>query len=184
MRADLDPKAMLERLRDLPAGDAPYGYSEFSHRYSRRRMQRTQRPLRLLAAAVAVVAAGWMVKHGLAPVISSVATVADAPMPQDSAPGFGPGAVPGRQWPVLLPTVNAQRWLDTHPQQVLVHVPAQMAVTELEDQIATLDDQLNVARISQPHAQQLALLQRDRAQLVESLAQVRYAQNLLAGLLP
>jgi hypothetical protein len=182
MRADLDPKALLERLRDLPPGDAPYGYAEFSHRYARRRIQRTQRPLRLLAAAVAVVVAGWMVKHGLAPVISAVSTVAEAPMPQNPPPEFGPPPVAARQWPVLLPTANAQSWLDTHPQRALVHVPAQMAVTELEDQIATMDDQLNVVRISQPHAQQLALLQRDRAQLVESLAQVRYAQNLVAGL--
>jgi hypothetical protein len=37
-------------------------------------------------------------------------------------------------------------------------------------------------RIAQPQAQQLAVLLRDRAQLVESLAQVRYAQNLVAGL--
>jgi hypothetical protein len=171
MRADLDPKALLERLRDLPAGDTPYSYSEFSHRYSRRRIQRTQRPLRLLAAAVAVVIAGWMVKHGLAPVIGAVSTVADAPLPENST-----------QRPMLLPTVNAQRWLDTHPQQALVHVPAQMAVIELEDQIATMDDQLNAVQLAQPPAQQLALLQRDRAQLLESLAQVRYAQNLETGL--
>jgi hypothetical protein len=182
MRADLDPKVLLERLRDLPAGDAPYSYSEFSHRYSRRRIQRTQRPLRLLAAAVAVVVAGWVVKHGLAPVISAVSTVADAPLPQNSPPGFGPGSPPARPRPVMLPTVNAEFWLDTHPQRALVRVPAQMAVTELEDQIATMDDQLNAVRISQPQAQQLALLLRDRAQLVESLAQVRYVQNLVAGL--
>jgi hypothetical protein len=182
MRADLDPKALLERLRDLPTGEAPYSYSEFSYRHSRRRMRHTQRPLRLLAAAVAVVVAGWVVKHGLAPVIGAVSTVSDAPAPQYPPPGFEPGPAPARQWPVLLPTVNAERWLDAHPQRALVRVPAQMAVTELEDQIATMDDQLNAVRIAQPHAQQLALLQRDRAQLVESLAQVRYAQNLVAGL--
>jgi hypothetical protein len=182
MRADLDPKALLERLRDLPPGDAPYSYSEFSHRYSRRRVRQTQRPLRLLAAAVAVVLAGWVVRHGLAPVIGAVSTVADQPLPPDPPPGFAPEPGPPRQRPVLLPTVNAQSWLDAHPQRALVRVPAQMAVTELEDQIATMDDQLNVVRISQPHAQQLALLTRDRAQLVESLAQVRYAQNVLTGL--
>jgi hypothetical protein len=182
MRADLDPKALLERLRDLPPGDAPYGYAEFAHRYSRRRIRHSQRPLRLLAAAVAVVVAGWVVKHGLAPVIGAVSTVAEVPMPQDPAPDFGPGPTPASQWPVLLPTVNAQSWLDAHPQRALVRVPAQMAVTELEDQIATMDDQLNAVRISQPQAQQLALLMRDRAQLVESLAQVRYAQNLVTGL--
>jgi hypothetical protein len=182
MRADLDPKVLLERLRDLPAGDAPYGYSEFAHRHARRRLQRTQRPLRLLAAAVAVVVAGWMVKHGLVPVIGAVSTVAEAPLPQNPPPGFGPGSPRVRPRPVMLPTVNAEFWLDTHPQRALVRVPAQMAVTELEDQIATMDDQLNAVRITQPQAQQLALLLRDRAQLVESLAQVRYAQNLVAGL--
>ncbi len=78
--------------------------------------------------------------------------------------------------------MNAQSWLDAHPQRALVRVPAQMAVTELEDQIATMDDQLNAVRLSQRPAAQLDLLQRDRAQLVESLAQVRYAQNLVAGL--
>lgn len=183
MRADLDPKTLLERLRDLPPGDAPYSYSEFSYRHARRRIRQTQRPLRLLAAAVAVVIAGWVVKHGLAPVIGAMSTVAEAPIPQDPPPGFDRGPPPPASLrPVLLPTVNAERWLDAHPQRALVRVPAQMAVTELEDQIATMDDQLNAVRISQPHAQQLAMLQRDRAQLVESLAQVRYAQNLLAGL--
>ncbi|HTB66836.1 MAG TPA: hypothetical protein VK727_11440 [Steroidobacteraceae bacterium] len=182
MRADLDPKAQLERLSDLPAGDAPYSYSEFSHRYSRRRIRQTQRPLRLLAAALAVVVAGWVVKHGLAPVIGAVSTVADAPLPQNPPPEFGPGPPSGGRWPVLLPTVNAQSWLDAHPQRALVRVPAQMVVTELEDQIATMDDQLNAVRLAQRPAQQLDLLQRDRAQMVESLAQVRYAQNLLAGL--
>ncbi len=174
MRADLDPKALLERLRDLPSGDAPYSYAEFSQRHLRRRSRQAQRPLRLLATAVAVVLAGWVVKHGLAPVIGALSMVAEAPPPQDP-----PAA---SQWPVLLPTVNAERWLDAHPQRALVRVPAQMAVTELEDQIATMDDQLNAVRISQPQAQQLALLLRDRTQLVESLAQVRYAQNLVAGL--
>ncbi|HEY6454091.1 MAG TPA: hypothetical protein VIY90_02295 [Steroidobacteraceae bacterium] len=182
MRADLDPKTLLEQLRDLPPGDAPYGYSEFSYRHARRRLRQAQRPVRLLAAAVAVVIAGWVVKHGLAPVIGAMSTVADAPLPHSLPPGFGPAPAPAGARPVLLPTVNAERWLEAHPQRGLVRVPAQMAVTELEDQIATMDDQLNAVRIAQPHAQQLAMLQRDRAQLVESLAQVRYAQNLVAGL--
>ena len=84
--------------------------------------------------------------------------------------------------PVLLPTANAESWLNAHPRQALVQVPAQMAVTELEDQIATMDDQLNAMQLSHPHARQLALLQRDRAQMIESLAQVRFAQNLVVGL--
>jgi hypothetical protein len=176
MRPDLDP-LLLQRLRDLPHGAAPYDYSEFAHRHARRRMRQTQRPLRLLAAALAVLAAGWVLKHGLVPLMGAESPLADTPIPV--AP---PGIATDEHGPVLLPTVNAERWLNAHPRPALVQVRAQMAVTELEDQIATLDDQLNAVRLSHPHTQQLALLQRDRAQMVESLAQVRYAQNLVTGM--
>jgi hypothetical protein len=181
MRPDLDPQ-VLQRLRDLPdAARPPYEFSEFSRRYSRRRIRETQRPLRLMVAAVAVVVGGWVLRHGLAPLMSGVATMTEAPLAQV---GNGPGgsAAGAAHWPVLLPTVNAESWLNDHPRQALVQVPTQMAVTELEDQIAAMDDQLTAARLAQPAAQQLALMQRDRAQMVESLAQVRYAQNLSAGL--
>jgi hypothetical protein len=165
MRSGLDPSDLVRRLRDLPAGSPPYDYSEFSQRYSRRRRQHSQRSLRLLALALAVIGAGWLLRHGVSPLIGEVATTADVPIPQ------------------LLPTTNAEEWLTEHPRQALVRVPAQMAVTELEDQIATIDDQLNAERLEPAQAQQLSLLQRDRAQLIESLAQVRYAQNLVAGML-
>jgi hypothetical protein len=176
MRPDLDPH-LVQRLRDLPDGAAPYDFSEFTRRHSRRRTRQAQRPVRLIAAAVAVLLAGWTLRHGLLPLIGTEPPVADAPM---MPPPMGSEA--DARWPVLLPTVDAERWLNAHPQRALVRVPAQMAVTELEDQIATMDDQLNAAQFSRPQAQQVAMLQRDRAQLVESLAQVRYAQNLMAGL--
>jgi hypothetical protein len=177
MRPDLDP-LLLQRLRDLPDGEAPYDHAEFRHRYTLRRVRQTQRPLRLLAAALAVLVAGWVFRHGLTPLGADSFPVADAPL----LPMGPPGLTPPSYWPALLPTVDAQRWLDSHPRQVLVQVPAQMAVTELEDQIATMDDQLNAVRLSHPHPQQLALLQRNRAQMLESLAQVRYAQNLVSEL--
>ena len=177
MRPDLDP-LLLQRLRDLPTGAAPYEYGEFAHRRARRRVRQTQRPLRLLAAGLAVLAAGWVLKHGLVPLMGEQPPVADVPVIPYAPQGIAPDA----HWPVLLPTVNAESWLNAHPRHALVQVRAQMAVTELEDQIATMDDQLNAVRLSHPHAQQVALLQRDRAQMIESLAQVRYAQNLVAGL--
>jgi hypothetical protein len=96
-----------------------------------------------------------------------------SPAPQPRSPAFAQGA------PLF--TANAERWLNAQPRSAIVRVPTQMAVTELEDQIAAMDDQLNAVRLAQPHAQQVAVLQRDRAQLVESLAQVRYAQILVAG---
>jgi hypothetical protein len=176
MHPDLDP-LLLQRLRDLPHGTAPYDYSEFAHRHARRRQRQTQRPLRLLAAALAVLAAGWILKHGLVPLMGE-----EPPLAETQLPVAPPDIAPDEHWPVLLPTVNAEGWLNAHPRPALVQVRAQMAVTELEDQIATMDDQLNAVRLSHPHARQLALLQRDRAQMVESLAQVRYAQNLVTGM--
>ena len=127
-----------------------------------------------MAAALAVVIGGWLLRHGLVPFMDTDSTPPEAPMAQMAPPGDGPA--------VLLPTADAESWLNDHPRRALVRVPAQMAVTELEDQIATMDDQLNAVRLSQTPAPQLAVLQRDRAQLVESLAQVRYAQNLVAGM--
>jgi len=154
----------LKRLRELPDAEAPpYGYGEFSRRYARRRSRQAPAPLRLMAVALAVVVAGWVMKHGLAPVMTDVAAVGPAQ--------GAPMAVSG----------NAERWLNAQPRSAIVRVPTQMAVTELEDQIAAMDDQLNAMRLAQPPAQQLAVLQQDRAQLVESLAQVRYAQILVAG---
>ncbi|HEV2700565.1 MAG TPA: hypothetical protein VGV09_02965 [Steroidobacteraceae bacterium] len=192
MRADLENKAtasldpqLLERLRDLPdAAPPPYGFAEFSHRYSRRRLRQRQRPLRLVAAALVVVIGWWVARQGVSPLMEAVSESPDAPLaqlapPADETQGEAVGPPRGA---VLLPTVNAESWLNAHPQRALVRVPAQMAVTELEDQIATMDDQLNAVRLSRHPPQQLALLQRDRAQLVESLAQVRYAQYLVAGM--
>ncbi len=164
MRPDLDPE-LLQRLRNLPEAAAPpYGYVEFAHRYSRRRARRAQAPLRLMAVALAVVVAGWVMKHGLVPMMADVAPVRHAPPAQ----------------PMLV--ANAERWLNEQPRAAIVQVRTQMAVTELEDQIAAMDDQLNAVRLSQPQAQQLVALEQDRAQLVESLAQVRYAQILVAGM--
>jgi hypothetical protein len=166
----------LKRLRELADAEAPpYGYVEFSRRYSQRRTRHAQAPLRLMAIALAVVVAGWIMKHGLAPMMTDVASTSPAPQPQaQSLPQATAGGTP-------LLTVNAERWLNAQPHSAIVRVPTQMAVTELEDQIAAMDDQLNAMRLAQPHAQQVAMLQRDRAQLVKSLVQVRYAQILVAG---
>jgi hypothetical protein len=186
MRPDLDrapaadppvPDPRLgERLRVLPDTLPPYDYGEFSRRLARRRNRHDQAPLRLLAAALAVVVVGWVVKHGLGPMGAQVAMLDGPPLPglpQSSVPALSPDAAPL--------AARAERWLDAQPRSAIVRVPTQMAVTELEDQIASIDDQLTSVGLAQPHARQLALLQRDRAQLVESLAQVRYAQILVAG---
>ena len=160
----------LKRLRELPDAEAPpYGYAEFSRRYSRRRARQAQAPLRLMAVALAVMVAGWVMKHELAPAMTDVAATYPTPPPRSSTVGQGA--------PLL--SANAERWLTAQPHRAIVRVPTQMAVTQLEDQIAAMDDQINAVQLAQPHAQQAAVLQRDRAQLVQSLVQVRYAQMLV-----
>jgi len=166
MRPDLDPDTapdlpvpdprLGQRLRALPDALPPYGYGEFSRRLARRRQRRDPAPLRLLAAALAML---------------------------DGTPAAAPSQSAGpASMPVAAPlAANAERWLNAQPRRAIVRVPTQMAVTELEDQIAAIDDQLTAVGLSQSQAGQLAILQRDRAQLVESLAQVRYAQILVAG---
>ncbi|HTV80963.1 MAG TPA: hypothetical protein VMF03_22120 [Steroidobacteraceae bacterium] len=165
----------LKRLRELPQEQSPpYGYGEFARRSARRRARQTRAPLRLMAVALAVLVAGWIMKRGMAPLTGDVASL--GPAPQQLEQGRPPAAVDS----TATVARNAERWLDAQPRSAIVRVPTQMAVTELEDQIAAMDDQLNAVRLAQPHAQQLALLQRDREQLVESLAQVRYAQILVS----
>jgi hypothetical protein len=165
----------LKHLRELPDAQAPpYGYGEFSRRRARRSARQAQAPLRLVAVALAMVLAGWVVRHGAVPGMTDVASPNRPPQAQSPR---SPAAAQGG--PLL--AGNAERWLSAQPRRALVRVPAQMAVTELEDQIAAMDDQINAVRLAQPHAQQVAVLQHDRAQLVESLAQVRYAQILVAG---
>jgi hypothetical protein len=55
-----------------------------------------------------------------------------------------------------------------------VRADTYLAVAALEDHIASLDDALNVARLREDPAE-VARLERTRAELLDSYAQVRYA---------
>jgi hypothetical protein len=74
-----------------------------------------------------------------------------------------------------------ERWLASVPDENgIVHVSTRIAVVGLEDRIASLDDLLNAARLRNVHADRLRELQVERARLVDSLVQVRYAETLAA----
>jgi len=74
-----------------------------------------------------------------------------------------------------------ERWLASVPDESgIVHVSTRIAVVGLEDRIASLDDLLNAARLRNVHADRLHELQVERARLVDSLVQVRYAETLAA----
>lgn len=81
-----------------------------------------------------------------------------------------------RQVEVIAPEVE-----DNAPAQPrIVRADTYLAVAALEDHIATLDDALNVARMSGGSAE-VARLERTRAELLDSYAQVRYAEMVSAN---
>jgi hypothetical protein len=99
---------------------------------------------------------------------------------------------------LLIALVGASFWrLDEHAQQLAggapLPVPAQeaaprivradtyLALATLEDHIAGLDDAINVARAYSPRGEEIARLERTRAELLDSYAQVRYAELVSAN---
>ena len=75
----------------------------------------------------------------------------------------------------------AERWLVNLPREPgVVRVGTRAVVSGLEDRIAQLDDYLSAARVEGVQPAALAGAEQQRALLVKSLAQVRYAQMLVA----
>ena len=74
-----------------------------------------------------------------------------------------------------------ERWLASFPSEPpVIRVGTRAAVAGLEDRIAQLDDVLSAARVEGAQSAKLALLEEQRARLVNSLVQVRYAETLVS----
>jgi hypothetical protein len=63
----------------------------------------------------------------------------------------------------------------------IVRADTYFALAALEDHIARVDDALNVARLSAPQGGDVARLERTRNELLDSYAQVRYAELVSAN---
>jgi hypothetical protein len=75
----------------------------------------------------------------------------------------------------------SRRWLAQQPAEpAVVRVGSRLAVANLEDRIAWVDDALSDAQFAHADAPGLRALRQERARLVGSLAQVRYAETLAA----
>jgi hypothetical protein len=73
-------------------------------------------------------------------------------------------------------------WLAGLPQDhAIVRVGAHAAVSSLQDQIAALDDLMSAERVTGAQPTRLDALERQRSQLVNSLAQVQYAEMLASA---
>ena len=176
MHTNLDEKAIARRLR--AAGDesseAPYDWAEFQRRRHRSALTRAierNRPAAIAAAAVAAV-----VVIGL-PFVRSTHDRAPTMATPNTAARTGPS-----DWQEQARTRAIEGWLADLPRDhVIVRVGAHAAVTSLQDQIAALDDLMSSERVAGAQPSRLDALERQRTQLVSSLAQVQYAEMLASA---
>jgi hypothetical protein len=85
----------------------------------------------------------------------------------------------GAPQPLVRDETAPAREHETEPR--IVRADTYLAVAALEDHIASLDDALNVARAYSPRGEEVARLERTRAELLDSYAQVRYAELVSAN---
>ncbi len=177
MHTELEQEQGVARLlRELPVDSVrPYGWDEFQRRAQAAPVAAVRvAGLRALAAAVvialAVLATATRLAPGPRPPHSPAATVA----PEIAAP-----PAPGDTLPAEREAAAAQYWLERLPREpALVRVGTRAAVETLEDHIAQVDDLLTTERAGSAPAARVRVLQQERAQLVNSLVQVRYAETL------
>lgn len=176
MHTELEQEQAVARLlRALPDDAArPYDFSEFQRRahaapMAAARLARVRVLAGALVVALAVLAATIRFGPGARPPhapVTAVAASSDTP------------AVAGDRSPAERADAAAQYWLARLPREpALVRVGNRAAVETLEDHIAQVDDLLTERAGSAPAAR-LQMLQQERARLVNSLVQVRYAETL------
>jgi hypothetical protein len=173
MHPDLE-KGLARLLRALPDEPGqPYGFDEFERRVGvRMRAARSNTAgLALSGVAVLAVAAAALLRLGvLTPTPQAQSASATAGATADSA-----GAATATGVHVKL----MEQWLASLPREpAVVRVGTRAAVMGLEDRIAQVDDLLSAARVEQAQPARLAALQQERARLVGTLLEVRYAETL------
>lgn len=208
IRSFFDPRGdgIAHRLRELPGEtDTPYDWAEFRRR-ERVRDLRPRHAVKWQHAATAAgvtvfiaVMAMWGRSAQEPEVrVSDASTSLPAQQPVTGGPANEAGRAAATResvGAVVATTVEAgilaaqraareraqasQQWLARQPDEpTVIRVGPRLAVANLEDRIAWLDDALTDEQFGRVDARQVAVLQQERARLVNSLAQVRYAENL------
>jgi len=176
MHTHLDETTIARRLRAAAdqSIEAPYDWAEFQRRRHRSALTRVIERNRPAAIAAAVVAA--VVVTAL-PFVPSTHEPAPAVAPADTA-----AHTPQSDRQEQARTRAIEGWLAGLPRnQAIVRVGAHAAVTSLQDQIAALDDLMSSERAAGAKPARLDSLDRQRAQLVSSLAQLQYAEMLASA---
>ena len=167
---------LAQLLRALPEdGARPYDFGEFERRAREAPIAAARaRRARLLAAALVVVLAigAAAIRFGGGAHLPAPPAV---PLAADRA--ALPRAVLDADFGGL--DADAQQWLESLPREPgVVRVGTRAAVQSLEDHLAEVDDLMSSERAKPAAPARLAALQKERSQLVSSLAQVRYAETL------
>lgn len=176
MHTNLDEKSIAGRLRAAAdaSSEAPYDWAEFQRRRHRSALTRAIERNRPAAIAAAVVAAVVVVAF---PFVRPTHEHVPAVAPPDTAARSRPA---DRQEQARTRAIEG--WLADLPHDhVIVRVGAHAAVTSLQDQIAALDDLMSSERAAGARPGRLDSLDRQRAQLVSSLAQLQYAEMLASA---
>jgi hypothetical protein len=210
IRSFFDPRGedIAHRLRELPGeADVPYDWAEFRRR-ERTRYWRPRQAVKWQHAAtaagvtvfIAVMAMWGRSVHP--PEDVRISEASTSPSLEQPASGSTGNEAPANATHEIVGQVAAitleasilaaqraareraqasQQWLARQPDEpALIRVGPRLAVANLEDRIAWLDDALTDEQFGRVDAQQVAALQQERARLVNSLAQVRYAETLAA----
>lgn len=175
MHTDLNETNIARRLRaSEDASEVPYDWAEFQRRGHRSVLTRVIERNRPAAIAAAVLAALLVTAfpfirstHKHRPVIAPPRPVALS-NPTDLQEQARTRALEG--WLAALPQDHA-----------IVRVGAHAAVSSLQDQIAALDELMTAERMEGTQPTRLDALERQRSQLVNSLAQVQYAEMLASA---
>lgn len=183
MHTDLDENTIAGRLRAAgsESGESPYDWAEFQRRRHRSVLTRAierNRPAAIAAAAVAAVVVT------AAPFLRSsheqASTNASGHVTAAASPIAAAHAA--SDWHEQARTRAIEGWLAGLPHdRAIVRVGAHAAVTGLQDQIAALDDLMSTERAAGAQPGRLDALELQRAQLVSSLAQLRYAEMLASA---
>jgi hypothetical protein len=170
---------IVRQLRNLPPEiRQPYDWTEFRRRARERASAEARAGLngkRYAALAAALVLA----IVGLATWVRGTRNITPVSVEND--------AMWGGDAPISADNPGAraafeERWLASLPSEpVVVRVGTRAAVYGLEDRIAQLDDVLSAARVEGTQPAKLVALEQQRARLVNSLVQVRYAETLISS---
>jgi len=176
MHTDIDERNIARRLRAAgdESGEVPYDWAEFQRRRHRSMLTRVIERNRPAAIAAAVLAAALVTA---VPFLHS----GHERKPPIASPDAGRLRQP-TDLQEQARTRALEGWLAGLPQDhAIVRVGAHAAVTSLQDQIAALDDLMSAERVEGAKPTRLDALERQRSQLVNSLAQVQYAEMLASA---